>query len=67
MRFRTLPLALVLSLGAGAFTTVHAADNTKIAKQRHKELKKMAKERAKNSNAARYKRPKAKDKKVKHG
>jgi hypothetical protein len=68
MRFRTLTLALALSLGTGAVATVHAADQTRIAKQRHKELKKLNKERTKNSNAARYsKTRKAKDKKIKHG
>jgi hypothetical protein len=68
MRFRTLALALALSLGTGAVATVHAADKTRIAKQRHKELKKQAKGRARNSNAARYsKARKAKEKKAKRG
>ena len=68
MRFRTLALALALSLGTGAVATVHAADKTRIAKQRHKELKKQAQGRTKNSNAARYsKARKAKEKKAKHG
>jgi hypothetical protein len=60
MRFRTMALALALVLGSGALFTVHAADRDKIAKQRAKDLKKLNKERAKNSNAAKFKPRKAK-------
>jgi hypothetical protein len=66
MRFRTLALALALALGSGAFFTVHAAGvQNKAAKKRAKELKKLNKQRAKNSNAAQYKPRKAKKTKVK--
>jgi hypothetical protein len=60
MRFRTLALALALALGSGAVATVHAADQRSIAKKRNKELKKLNKQRAKNSNAAKYAPRKAK-------
>jgi 3-hydroxy-3-methylglutaryl CoA synthase len=57
MRFRTLALALVLAFGSGAVSTVYAAGQNKATKQRDKKLKKLNKQRAKNSNAAKYKRP----------
>ena len=66
MRIRTLALAMALVFGGGAVVTVHAADQNKIAKKRNKQLKKLNKERAKNSNSAKYKRPKSKPVKVKH-
>jgi 3-hydroxy-3-methylglutaryl CoA synthase len=55
MRFRTLALALALVFGSGALSTVHAAEQNKALKKRSKELKKLNKQRAKNSNAAKYK------------
>jgi hypothetical protein len=66
MRVRTLALVAALVFGGGAVATVHAADQTTIAKKRNKQLQKLNKERAKNSNAARYERPKSKPVKVKH-
>jgi hypothetical protein len=66
MRFRTTALAVALVFGSGAVATVHAADAKKVAKQRNKQLKKLNKQRAKNSNAAQYKRPKTKPSKTKH-
>ena len=57
MRFRTLALALALALGSGAVSTVQAAGQNKATKKRDKQLKKLNKRRAKNSNAAKYGRP----------
>jgi TATA-box binding protein (TBP) (component of TFIID and TFIIIB) len=68
MRIRTLALVAALVFGSGAVVTVHAAstaDQKKAAKERNKQLKKLNKERAKNSNAAKYQRPKSKPVKVK--
>lgn len=67
MRLRTLALALTLVLGSGTVATVYAATGqNKALKQRSKELKKMNKQRAKSSNAAKYKPRKSKTAKVKH-
>ena len=60
MRFRTLALALALTFGSGAVSTVHAAGQNKATQKRDKKLKKINKQRAKNSNAAKYGRPKTK-------
>jgi hypothetical protein len=62
MRLRSLALALALSLGSGALFTVHAAGQNKVAKARAKQLKKLAKQRAKLSKAPKYKAPKQKHK-----
>ncbi|HXK04319.1 MAG TPA: hypothetical protein VMS37_18085 [Verrucomicrobiae bacterium] len=62
MRFRSVALALALALGAGAVSTVHAADRT--VKRNMKRGKKLNKQRARQSQAAKIKPRKAK--KYKH-
>ena len=64
MRFRTLALALTLALGSGTVATIHAAGKDKAAKQNAKYMKKLNKQRSKQSKAAKVKPRKAK--KTKH-
>jgi cytochrome c556 len=60
MRFRTIALALALTLGSGAVSAVYASDKgSKADKQAMKRAKKLNKQRAKQSKGAKVKPRKA--------